>query len=139
MLSLRGWEEHIHLIGKQFESEHGPVNNRKFIKFTSRIRENSLAGLKQSKKAKNLTESTKDYDQPENNCSIFKLYKKYLILIQRRCMFYRKSIDRADANKNQNLVLKIFLRENWKSWCRNFSVKLEFRQNPGIKQTIQDE
>jgi hypothetical protein len=95
VFGFRGFSEHLECQAEQFDLAYDHENNRRFVRFTPRIRKNSQGGLKH-KRVNN--EPNIHYDQPDMPPSIFEIYKAYLDLIPRKGLFYRKPLGGLDEN-----------------------------------------
>jgi hypothetical protein len=108
VFGLRGGNEHIGLLAEQFSFGYDTANQRKFVKYTPRIRKNAQGGLKQSKAMSALMTPIVHYDRPGSECSVYNIFEKYLALIPKVGSFYRKPLDgfRFSANNIAQRDLK---------------------------------
>ena len=88
------------------------VKQRRYVKYTPRIRKNAQGGLKQSKAVSALMTPILHYDRPGSNFSVYCIFETYLELVPRCGPFYRKPLYgmRFSANSISQRDLKGMMR-----------------------------
>ncbi|XP_053403038.1 uncharacterized protein LOC123535173 [Mercenaria mercenaria] len=94
---FRGFQEHVDCQAEQFEIGFDHSNQRKYVKFTPRVRKNSQGGLLHRKIN---VEPIIHYEQGTNDRSIVKMYEKYLEHVPRKGPLYRKPLQGLDENNS---------------------------------------
>ena len=88
--AFRGMEQHKQCDAEQFQIGYDHENKRKFIKYFPRITKNVQGGLKHRRIEIN---PITQYEDPDNDRCLVKLYEKYLSLIPQKGPLYRKPLD----------------------------------------------